>query len=115
MTKLKLFERFRNDSDVNYATEILLKHAEWGLVESCIKAELNLVNEKIKELEEQGYIYYLNGTYHTAWSKAENLNGWNLTEEQENAYLEAKEKCYEAESLIYNRNRLECLYSRCYS
>ena len=112
MTKQELIERLRQEHEADYVMELLLKSVKWDFVRMCIKQELDSVEEEIKKLKAEGWIWEANGTYHVNWSKADDINGWNLTEEQQKAYDEARKKCSEVHWLLCSYNRLTSLLCR---
>lgn len=105
MTKQELIEMTGSEEQADYAMQILLKHIKPAFIRAAINAEINSINKEIEALKEEGYAYSGNGYDHASWSKAESLNGWNLTPEQQAAYDAARAKCQQVEHLLYTRNR----------
>lgn len=106
MTRKELIEMCGSEEQANLAIDILLKDVKPALVVSSIRAEIAEAEAQIKEYKDSGFIHTCNGMEHVAWSKAEELNGYHLSEEQERQYNDACDKCNEAEALLCRRNRL---------
>lgn len=111
MTREELIKMCGSEEQANLAIDILLKNVKPAFVQSCIKVEIAKTEEKISDYKSSGFIYTSNGTYHTNWNKANELNGFSLSADQEKQYDDAFEKCNEAESLLYRKNRLTSLIS----
>ena len=109
MTKIELIQMTGSEEQATYAMHILLNNVKPEFVRMAIKAELASINNEIVGLEAEGYICRANGDYHVNWCKAEHLNGWHLTAEQEAAYEAAYAKCQQADHLLYRRNRTASL------
>lgn len=111
MTKQELIQMCGTEEQANYAMEILIKNVKVDFVKMAIKAEISETKNQIKKLKDLGFIYSSNGTLHVNWGKADELNGFNLSDEEEKRYEEASQKCHEADSLLYRNNRLTSLIS----
>lgn len=106
MTRKELIEMCGSEDQANFAMDILLKNVKPALVASSIRAEIAEADAKIREFKSLDFICTCNGVEHVNWGKAEELNGYHLSEEGERQYNEACEKCNEAEALLFRRNRL---------
>ena len=111
MTKQELIKMTGSEEQAAYAMEILLKNCKKPFVEMAIRAELKEIENRIKAFEADGIIVKCNGSYSVNWAKAYKPYGdepgsyWHATKEQK-AEAEAIEKrCYEANALLYTRNR----------
>ena len=111
MTKQELIKMTGSEEQAVYAMEILLKNCKKPFVEMAIRAELKEIENQIKAFEEEGILYKCNSTYHVDWGAPHRVFGdepgsyWHATDEQK-AEAEAIEKrCYEANALLYTRNR----------
>ena len=109
MTRKELTTMTGSVEQTDFAIEILLKHVKRDFVCSVIRAEAAEINEQLNALEAEGWVWRANGFRNASWSKAEKLNGWDLTPEQEAAYDEAYRKCSEVEALLYQYNRVTSL------
>ncbi len=109
MTREELIEMCGSEDQANLAIDILLKNIKPALVTSSIRAEIAEADVKIEEYKSSYFIYTCNGMEHVNWCKAERLNGFHLSEEQERQYNDAYDKCNEAEELLCRRNRLVSL------
>lgn len=105
MTREELVKMTGSEEQADYALELVLKQVTQSFVTSCVKAEENALEAQIKAELEAGYIWKNNGSYAVSWSKAMELNGWNLTEEQQRAYDEASDRCSYCDVLLYRLNR----------
>jgi len=105
MTMQELITMTGSQDQADFALHILLKHVKPAMIHAAVKAELDTINREIKALEAEGYIYTCNGMQHVCWRKAEELNRWEFTPEQQAAYDAACAKCSRAEYLLYLRNR----------
>ena len=90
MKKQELIEMTGSEEQANYAVQIILEQLKPEFVRQCVKAELAGVEVKIKTLKEKDVIYTSNGTECINW-KADS------------------DECYEANGLLYQRNRLTSL------
>lgn len=90
MTKQELIEMTGSEEQANYTVQIILKQLKPEFVRQCVKAELAGVEAKVKTLKEKDVIYTSNGTERINW-KAD------------------RDGCYEADRLLYQRNRLKSL------
>lgn len=106
MTRKELTAMTGTVEQTDYAIEILLKHVKPAFIRSVIQAEAAEIDEQLNALEAQGWVWRANGFRNASWSKAENLNGWDLTPEQQAAYDEAYRKCSQVEALLYRYNRV---------
>jgi hypothetical protein len=109
MTRKELTAMTGSVEQTDYAIEILLKHIRPDFIRSVVKAEAAEIEAELKELEAQGWVWWANGYRNARWSKAEELNGWDLTPEQQAAYDEAYRKCSRVEALLYRLNRVTSL------
>jgi len=110
MTMNELIKMTGSEEQANYALKILLGSVKPAFVRSAIRAELDRIQKEIDALKAEGVICYYNSTYHVNWY-CEDLRGWDMTEEQQEAYNTARRKCEEADALLYTRNRTESLIS----
>lgn len=109
MTRNELTAMTGSTEQTDFAIELLLKHIQPDFIRSVVKAEAAEIEAELKELEAQGYALQRNGGWHANWGKAEELNGWNLTPEQEAAYDAASDACGTVEALTYRLNRVTSL------
>lgn len=105
MTMQELITMTGSEEQADYALRVLLAHVKPAMIHAAVKAELDGINREIKALEAEGYAYTCNGMQHANWRKAEELNGWTLTPDQQAAYDAAIAKCQQVEHLLYRRNR----------
>ena len=111
MTKQELIEMTGSEEQAAYAMEILLKNCKKPFVRMAIQAELSEIENKVKAFEEEGILYKCNSTYHIAWGAPHRVFGdepgaaWHVTEEQKANSEAIKKRCYEANALLYRRNR----------
>lgn len=112
MTRNELTTMTGSTERADFAIEILLKQVQPGFIRSAIRAEGAEIEEQLDALMLEGWAYKANGTWAPCWGKAEKLNGWNLTEEQEAAYDAAWHKCAEVDHLIGRLNRVRSLLAR---
>lgn len=89
MTKNELIEMVGDEEQAEYTIEIVLSQLKKEFVKNAIKAKLKETESRMKELETEGIIYMANGTYNVDWY-----------------HNQCSNKPYEANSLIYTRNRL---------
>lgn len=89
MTKAELIEMVGTEEQADYVMEIILSQVKKDFVKSTIKSKLADTENKIKELETEGFIYTNNGTKKVDWNPNKD-----------------REKQNESNSLIYIRNRL---------
>ena len=87
MTKQELIKMTGSEEQAAYAMEILLKNCKKPFVEMAIRAELNEIEKQAKAFEEEGVLVRPNGTYCVNWGAPN------------------RERCYEADALLYRRNR----------
>jgi hypothetical protein len=113
MTKQELIKMAGNEDQAEYAISVLLKNVKPEFVRICMKNELERVKEEIKKYMAQGYIVIGNEHYRVDWGKPERpfqnrKPGWgfHITPEEEKILNEGKQKCRDAEFLIYEQNRL---------
>ena len=110
MTKQELIKMTGSEEQANYTLEIILKNVQPNFIRKVVEMELDEIDSKIASMEAEEYIVTTNGHKHVDWRKAENLNGWNLTEEQQAKYDEAKKKCIACNNLLYERNRIKDIF-----
>lgn len=115
MTKQELIKMTGSEEQADYAMEILLKNCKKDFIRMAIKAEMAEINKEIDAFKEDEIIVSTNGFDKVNWGAADAVFGdepgafWNATEEQK-AQAEAIEaRCYEANRLLYRRNRTESL------
>ena len=89
MTKSELIEMVGTEEKADYVMEIILSQVKKDFVKSAIKSKLAETENKMMELETEGYIYNANGIKKVDWNPNKDSN-----------------KQYEANSLIYIKNRL---------
>lgn len=115
MTKQELIKMTGSEEQAAYAMAILLKNCKKAFVEMAIQAELAEINKQINAFKEDGIIVTANGTDWVNWGAADAIFGnepgaaWNATEEQKARAEAIEARCYEANSLIYQRNRTKSL------
>lgn len=109
MTRKELTAMTGTVEQTDFAIELLLKHVQPDFIRSVVKAEAAEIEAELKELETQGWARRIRGSWSADWAKAEKLNGWNLTEEQEAAYDAAWMACSRVEGLTYQLNRVTSL------
>lgn len=109
MTREELTEMTGSAEQADFAIQILLKQVQPDFIRYAARAEAAEINSELKDLERSGWIYNNNGTRHVNWFKAQKLNGFNMTKEQEDAYMEAWCKCCNAGALIIRYNRVMSL------
>lgn len=114
MTKKELVKLVGNEEQAEYVMELVLKNLRPGFIRSTVQIELDAINREIQQMKEAGFIYTCNGSDHVNWGKAEELNGWNLSEEQQAAYDAARNRCSECSSLLYRKNRVTSLLACSY-
>ena len=89
MTKAELIEMVGTEEQADYVMEIILGQVKKDFVKSVIKSKLADTESKMAELEAEDIIYTENGTKKVNWNPNKD-----------------SDKQYEANSLIYIRNRL---------
>lgn len=109
MTRKELTAMTGTVEQTDFAIELLLKHIKPDFICSVVKAEAAEIEAELKELEAQGWARRIRGSWSAEWAKAAKLNGYNLTEEQEDAYNAAWFKCSDVEKLAYQLNRVVSL------
>lgn len=109
MTRNELTAMTGNEEQTTFAIELLLKHIQPDFIRSVVRAEAAEIEAELKELEAQGWAVRICGSWRANWGKAEKLNGWNLTPEQEAAYDAASDACGTVEALTYRLNRVTSL------
>jgi hypothetical protein len=112
MTRNELTTMTGSTDRADFAIEILLKQVQPDFIRYAVRAEAAEINSELKDLERAGWVVKVNGSRSVNWAKAEKLNGWNLTEEQEAAYDAAWHKCAEADHLIGRLNRVMSLLAK---
>jgi hypothetical protein len=91
--------------------EILLKNCKKAFVRMAIQAELSQIEKKIKAFEAEGILYKCNSTYHVDWGAPHRVFGdepgaaWHATAEQQAESEAIERRCYDANALLYRRNR----------
>lgn len=111
MTKQELIEMVGSETQADLALNILLKNCKAPFLRMAINAELAEINEKINAFKADGIIYECNGSMHVNWCAPDKVYGdepgaaWSATEEQIAQADAIKEKCYDADRLLYMRNR----------
>lgn len=109
MTRKELTAMTGTTEQTDFAIELLLKHIQPDFIRSVVKAEAAEIEAELKELEAQGWAIQIRGSWRADWGKAEKLNGYNLTPEQEMEYDAAWFKCSDVENLAYRLNRVTSL------
>lgn len=112
MTRKELTALTGSVDQTDLAIELLLKHTKPALIRSAIRAEKVDLEAELTLLVAAGYVVNVNHSYSVNWARPEELNGWNLTPEQEAAYDAAYLKCSKAEALLYQRNRVTSLLAK---
>ena len=111
MTKQELIKMTGNEEQADFAMEILLKNCKKAFVEMAIRAELNEIEREIKAFEEEGILSRYNSTWHVNWAAPHRVFGdepgaaWHATAEQQAESDAIERRCYEANALLYRRNR----------
>ena len=111
MTKQELIKMTGSEEQAAYAMEILLKNCKRAFVEMAIKAELNEIDNQVKTFEQEGILVKCNSSYHVNWGAAYKVFGdepgaaWHATEEQKAESEAIESRCYDANALLYRRNR----------
>ena len=111
MTKQELIKMTGSEEQAAYAMEILLKNCKKAFVEMAIRAELNEIEKEVKAFEEEGILSRYNSTWHVNWAAPHRVFGdepgaaWHATKEQQAEADAIEKRCYEANALLYRRNR----------
>ena len=111
MTKQELIQMTGSEEQAAYAMEILLKNCKEVFVKMAIQAELKRIEEEIRAFKEEGIIYEANHSYSVDWGAPARVFGnepgayWSATEEQKAEAERLEERCRDAETLLYTRNR----------
>lgn len=93
MTKQELIEMTGSEEQATFAMEIILKNCKKEFAQMAIKGEVEEINEQIKAFKGDGYIVESNGMEVVNWV---HFNDDGMTDE----------KCFEADGLLYRKNRL---------
>ena len=115
MTKQELIEMTGSEEQAAYAMEILLKNCKKEFVRMAIQAELKKIENQVKAFEAEGILYKCNGTYHVDWGAPHRVFGdkpgayWHATDKQKAESEAIEKRCYEANALLYTRNRTTSL------
>lgn len=115
MTKQELIKMTGSEEQAEYAMRIPLKNCKESFIRMTIKAELAEINEQVKAFKADGIIVTANGSDRVNWCAPDAVFGnepgaaWNATEEQEDQAEAIKARCFEADSLLYRRNRTASL------
>ena len=105
MTKQELIEMAGKEEQADYALEIVLKNLQPAFIKSVVSLELKEINTEVQRMKAAGFVVTDNGHDSVNWGKAERLNGWHLSEEQQAAYDEARKTCEKCDALLYRKNR----------
>ncbi len=111
MTKQELIKMTGSEEQAAYAMEILLKNCKKPFVRMAIQEELGEIENKVKAFEEEGILYKCNSTYHVDWGAPQRVFGdepgaaWRATDKQKAESEAIEKRCYEANALLYTRNR----------
>lgn len=111
MTKQELIEMTGSDEQAAYALEILLANCKKDFVRMAIQAELNKIDSQIEAFKHEGIIYEVNHSNSVDWGAPARVFGnepgayWHATAEQKAKAEQLEERCREAETLLYTRNR----------
>lgn len=98
-----------DEENFEYLTKLIIKNVQTGLAYSVLKAEI----KEIKEFLNNSPACYLDcGAYRVNWIYCEELNGWELSSEEKDAYKKAFDECVDCEGKIYTLNRLEYMLMR---
>lgn len=100
MTRESLILMVGDEDKANAAIDLILDSIKEGFVETVVHTKIKQIKERIAELENDGYLYTVNGSLHADWGKAKQLDGWNLSEEQQANYNVACNRCRSAENLL---------------
>ncbi len=115
MTREELIEMTGNDCQADYAMQIILKNIKKPLVEMMIRTEIKAIDAQVEDLMKAGIIYKANGTLKVDWMAPDRVFGdepgafFRATEEQKKTAQDIEAKCYEADGLLYRRNRTNSL------
>ena len=109
MTKQELISVVGNEEQANFALEIVLKNLQPAFIKSVVDLELKEINREIQTMKDAGFIVTCNGHDSVNWGAAERLDGWNLSDDRQAAYDEAREKCEACDALLYRKNRTTSL------
>ena len=77
----------------------------------AIRAELNEIEREIKAFEEEEILSNYNSTWHVNWAAPHRVFGdepgaaWHAPKEQQDEADAIEKRCYEANALLYRRNR----------
>ena len=111
MTKQELIKMTGSEEQADYAMEILLKNCKKAFVRMAIRTELDEIEKEVKAFEQEGILVKCNGSYHVNWGAAYKVFGdepgaaWHATAEQQAESDAIERRCYEANALLYRRNR----------
>ena len=87
MTKQELIEMVGSEEQADYAMAIILKNIKRDFVSLCIRAEVKEIETKLQAFIDEGVLYKANGSLHVNWGHKDTS------------------KCYDANALLYSRNR----------
>ena len=111
MTKQELIKMTGSEEQADYAMEILLRNCKKAFVRMAIQAELNEIEKEVKAFEQKGILVKCNSSYHVNWGVAYKVFGdepgaaWHATAKQQAEADAIEKRCYEANALLYRRNR----------
>ena len=111
MTKQELIKMTGSEEQADFAMEILLKNCKKAFVRMAIQAELNEIEREVKAFEQEGILVKCNSSYHVNWAAPHRVFGdepgaaWHATKEQQAEADAIEKRCYEANALLYRRNR----------
>lgn len=117
MTREELVAMVGNDAQADLALTLLLKSVKRSFLESVIRQELRELDSAIDEYRAAGIIYNCNGSDHVAWNKEfepyerENVTVWNAPDRIVAEGEALRQKCQEADTLLYRRNRVTSLWA----
>ena len=111
MTKQELIKMTGSEEQADFAMEILLRNCKKAFVRMAIQAELNEIEKEVKAFEADGILIKSNGSYSVNWGAAYRVYGdepgaaWHATKEQKDESEAIEKRCYDANALLYRRNR----------
>lgn len=112
MTKSELIRLTGSGLAADYALEAVLGQVTEDFVQSAITAELDRLNAEIKDLEAEGYVFTIGGSYEVDWSKLQRPHDQHPTDEDVAAYVNSRDSCWQADMLVYRHKELASARAR---
>lgn len=109
MTRQELIKMVGSEEQADFTLGLVLKNLRPAFIKSVVGLELKEIGQEIQTMKDADLIVTRNGHDGVNWGMAERLNGWNLSEEQQAAYDEARAKCEACDALLYRKNRVTSL------